>query len=113
MVFIDCISSMAGECREDSKECIFIENPASLEDMVMHVSTLLDKIESGEKFVIMDSLSTLLMYSSTNSVKKFSLFLVNKLRSDGVKGIFVFIEREVPGDLEKALSAMCDKVIYV
>ena len=48
-----------------------------------------------------------------NSVKEFSMFLMNKLRLDGVDGILVIIEKESPDDLKQILIAMCDKAIYV
>lgn len=111
IIFIDCISSMAGE--HGSANCVLVENPAALEEISMHVSSSLSRIESDEKFLIMDSLSTLLIYNSLNSVKEFSMFLINKLRLESIDGILVIIGKEAPEDLKQILIAMSDKVIYV
>ena len=111
IIFIDCISSMAGE--HGSENCVLVENPAALEEVSMHISSSLSKIKSGEKFLIMDSISTLLIYNSLNSVKEFSMFLINKLGLEGVDGVLVTLGKESPEDLKQILIAMCDKVIYV
>jgi len=109
--FIDCISAMAGE--RGGGACTYVENPAAIEEISMHIRSLLDRIESGEKFLILDSLSTLLIYNSKNSVKEFAMFLINKLRLEGVNGVFLIIEKEAPEDIKQILIAMCDKVVYV
>ena len=111
LVFIDCISSMAGERGEGN--CTFVENPAALEEISMYLTFSLDKLESTEKFMIIDSISTLLIYNSLNSVKEFSMFIINKMRLEGVDGVLVVIEKEAPEDLKQSLVAMCDKTINV
>jgi len=111
ILFLDCISAMAGESGNEFFTCI--ENPAAIEEISMHINSLLNKIESDEKFLLIDSLSTLLIYNSIDSVKEFSMFLTNMLRLKGVDGILVIIEKEAPEDLKQILIAMCDKVIHV
>jgi len=111
ILFLDCISSMAGE--RDDMTCTYVENPSSLEEISMHIGSLLDKIDSGKKFLIMDSFSTFLIYNGKNSMKEFAMFLINKLRLEGVGGILVILEREAPDDLKQILIAMCDRVIYI
>ena len=109
LLFIDCISFMSGE--HSAGTCTYIENPAALEEISMHIGSLLSEIESDEKFLIMDSISTLLIYNSPGSVKEFAMFLINKLRLEGVDGILLAIEKELPEDLEQILISMCDKSI--
>lgn len=109
LVFIDCISCMAGE--HTFRECDYVENPAALDEISMHIASLLDKIQSNEKFLIIDSLSTLLIYSSANLVKDFLTFLINKLRRDGIDCIILIIEKEAPPDMKKIIAGMCDKSI--
>jgi len=113
ILFLDCISAMAGEHSSGNEKCIFVENPAALEEISMHINSLTSRIKSDEKFLIMDSVSTLLIYNSTNSVKEFSMFLINKMRLEGLNGMLVIIEKEAPEDLKQILIAMCDKTIYV
>ena len=109
LLFIDCISRMAGE--HPCGECSYVENPSALDEISRHITSLLDKIESNEKFLIMDSLSTLLIYNSANSIKDFLTFLINKLRLEGIDCIILVIEHEAPPDLKSELVGMCDKSI--
>jgi archaellum biogenesis ATPase FlaH len=109
LLFIDCISRMAGE--QPRGKCLYVENPSALGEISLHIASILDKIESNEKFLIMDSLSTLLIYNSANSIKDFLTFLINKLRLEGIDCIILVIEQEAPPDLRSALVGMCDKSI--
>jgi len=111
LLFIDCTSAMAGE--HDGASCTYIENPAALEEIGMQIGSLLDAIKSEEKFLIVDSISALLIYNTAPSIKEFSMFLINKMRLEGVTGILVTIEKDVPEDIKRILIAMCDEVIYV
>ena len=111
LLFIDCISAMAGE--HGNGDCVFIENPASLEEISMHIGSLLEGIESEKKFLVLDSFSSLLIYNNKNSIEEFAMYLINKLRLNNVNGILVVMEKDIPDGLKKILIAMCDKVIYV
>jgi len=111
ILFLDCISCMAGEHGDET--CTYVENPAALEEISMHITSLIDRVDSDKKFLIMDSISTLLIYNTLNSVKEFSMFLINKMRLDEVDGVLVIIEKEAPEDLKQILIAMSDKLISV
>jgi archaellum biogenesis ATPase FlaH len=109
--FIDCISAMAGDC--ENVECTYVETPAALEDIVNQSCSLLERIKSEDKFFIIDSLSALFIYNGLTFVRDFSLFLIKKLREKEVNGILVIIESEVPDDIKKLLTEMCDNSIYI
>lgn len=113
LLFIDCISCMAGEMPGERERCIFIESPTSLEEMAMYIDRLAEQIKTPDKFLFLDSLSTLLIYNSLRSAEEFSHFLINRLRLKGMGGIFVSIEHELPEDLPQVLSQVCDKTIHV
>lgn len=114
IMFIDGISYMSGsmDC-SNKKDCIFIENPAALEEMIMHLTPLINKIKSDKKFLIIDSISTLLIYNDAISLKKFSMSLTNMLRMNEMKGVLMVIEKEAPDELKQILMSMCDKTIHV
>jgi KaiC/GvpD/RAD55 family RecA-like ATPase len=112
LLFIDCISGMGGE-RDGGEICTYVENPAAIEEIIMHVSLSLRKLKSRGNFLIMDSISTLLIYNTLHSMEEFSMFLINKMRLEDVSGILIIIEKQVPEELEQILTAMCDGVIHV
>ena len=113
LFFIDFISCMAGEKVGTRGNCVFVENPTSLEEISMYADELIEKLETPEKFLLLDSLSTLLIYNNAQSVKKFSHFLINKLRMDGMSGIFVTLDEDTSRDLTDTLIHLCDSVITV
>ncbi|ODS34876.1 hypothetical protein BEH94_10025 [Candidatus Altiarchaeales archaeon WOR_SM1_SCG] len=113
LFFIDCITHMANIMPEKNEKCVFIENPASLEEMGMHTERLLGQLKTENKFLFIDSLSTLLMYNNTNSLKEFSHFLTTRLRINGIGGIFVAIKGLSDEDVIETIAMMCDKVIEI
>ncbi len=111
LLFIDCISLMAGD--GTGKGCIFVETPALLQHIRMNIDSLISKPDSREKFLIIDSISMFLIYNEENKVKEFVRFLVNKLKQEKVTGVFITINNEISGDLKRVLTKMCDEVIHV
>jgi hypothetical protein len=110
--FIDCISLMAGKApSQKSENVVFIENPSSLEEVSMYLDKMLIKVQNKKKFLILDSLSSLLIYNTDKSVKEFTHFLINKIRLENVAGIILSIEKKEAEDLVKTLTPMCDAEI--
>ncbi len=62
--FIDCISS-----NKNSEDVLYI-NPRDLDDLNYAINTFIKQIE-GKKFVLIDSLATLLLYNKVDRVAKF------------------------------------------
>ena len=113
LFFIDAISGMVGKSPGEDGRCVFIENPTALEEIGMWTNTLMDRIEVENKFLIVDSLSTMLIYNDVGALKEFSQFLINRLRLAGVSGIFTSIEMEIQMDFYGMMVALCDKTIEI
>lgn len=111
LFFIDTISCMAGKSAGEQGKCVFIENPSALEEVGMWTSILMDRIGNKNKVLIIDSLSTLLIYNESTALTKFSQMLINRLRLQGSSGIFTAIDTEVHEGFQNALTALCDKII--
>jgi KaiC/GvpD/RAD55 family RecA-like ATPase len=112
LIFIDCISKMAGRFPGKKENAVFIDNPSSLEEVGMYAEKILARMP-GERFVILDSISSLLIYNDENSTREFCHFLVNKLRLEKIGGFLLTVEKE---DLEKVielLQPLVDKVIKI
>ena len=113
LFFIDTVSCMAGKFPGEHENCVFIENPTSLEEIGMWTDTLMKRLKIENKFLILDSLSTMLIYNDATSLKKFGQLLINRLRLHESSGIFTSIDMEIQGGLYEALSALCDKTIKI
>ncbi len=106
--FIDCISHAAGIAKLDS-ECIYIESPTMLEKTSMEIMNIFEDLpqkEDAEKYVILDSLSAMMIYNDAETVTEFFYRLINKTRSADVHSINLVVEEE---ELDKYLN----KIIYL
>lgn len=108
--FIDCISRSSGISIID-KECSYIESPTMLEKTVLEIMNIFKGIERDvEKYVIIDSLSSLVIYNDSEVVREFISVLLNKARSYNIHIVTIVIEEEV--DAHKLLQ-MNDKIVVL
>ncbi len=122
--FVDCISKMipapkgislqGPETIEMTKECLFIPSPTRLTEIGIALSEALNTMKNYQnKFLFLDSISTLLIYNSEASVEKFVHFLVTRLRIFGLVGIILSLEKGTNRELIATLTELCDQVVEV
>ena len=107
--FIDCISKEVGVDPEDVGNCIYLDSPKSLTSMSIAIKESIENID-GEKTLILDSLSTLLIYNDARTMGKFSNFLINKMRSMKADAVILTLESDVDKDIIKKIESFVDKV---
>ncbi|MFH1779532.1 MAG: hypothetical protein ABH803_00100 [Candidatus Micrarchaeota archaeon] len=107
--FIDCVSELIHSDTSRSKNVVFV-SPKNLTGISIAISELIKSIE-GRKYVFIDSLSTLLIYNSLGSLNKFSHFLTNRFRSNGVTSVFLSLEGDLDPSFLSTMSKFCDRVI--
>jgi len=108
--FIDCISRSSGISAYD-KECNYIESPTMLEKLALEVINIFKGIEHDvEKYLVIDSLSSLVVYNDSEIVREFVSLLMNRARSENIHIISIVIEEEV--DAHKLLQ-MNDKIVVL
>ena len=111
--FIDCISRAAGLSKTDSN-CIFIESPAHLEKIILEIMDIFSNIEnSTNKYLVIDSLSSLLIYNDTSLVTEFFTHLTNRTRLSDIHTISLAIEEEVDDRINKVLYLRSNRIIKV
>ncbi|MFH0861305.1 MAG: tetratricopeptide repeat protein [Candidatus Altiarchaeota archaeon] len=109
LYFIDCISTMAGKTTDGGENVVFIENPASLEEISMHVDRMLSKVKSGRKFLMFDSLSSLLIYNESKPVEEMAHFIINKLRIDKISALILATSDDSNKPVVKTVLSSCDR----
>ncbi len=110
---IDCVSQMAGKVGEKLESVAYVENPSSLEEISMYVDRMLAKIEGERKFILLDSLSSILIYNNPKSVKEFTHFIINKMRLEGIGGYILTQDKKDAQDLIQTIRPLLDKEIRV
>ena len=110
--FIDAVTrNSIGNAQNIPGVVRFINNPANLTDMGIAVTEVL-KEQSGKKVCIMyDSVSTMLIYLSSENISKFVHFVTNKLRLMDVSGVFLAVEKGLDPLLMSQLTTFVDNVI--
>ena len=109
--FIDCISRAAGLSKTDSK-CIFIESPAHLEKIIMEILNIFRNIgDNVQKYLIIDSLSSLLIYNDAQLVTEFFAHLTNRTRLSDIHSVSIAIEEEMNDSINKIIYLRSDKII--
>ncbi|MEM5836252.1 MAG: hypothetical protein QXR09_01375 [Candidatus Aenigmatarchaeota archaeon] len=112
--FIDAISKSVGGEMKMTKDCLFIPSPSQLTDLAIALTQALESMEHKEnKFIFLDSLSTLLIYNSFEVAAKFVHFVISRLRLFGLVGMIISIEKQIDERMLNILIEMCDKVVEV
>ncbi len=110
--FIDCISRAAGISKVDPN-CIFIESPTMLEKLGLEIINIFKKVdEDTTKYLIIDSLSNLIIYNDPEIVTEFFYHMVNKTRVRNIHTVTLAIEEDVDKYLNK-LIYLNDKILKV
>ena len=109
--FIDCISRAAGLSKTDPN-CIFIESPAHLEKIIMEIMAAFRDLEDNvNKYLIIDSLSSLLIYNDVSLVTEFFTILTNRMRLSDIHSISLAIEEEMDDSVNKIIYLRSNKII--
>lgn len=110
--FIDAVTRNSIGSAENIPGVVrFINNPANLTDIGIAVTDVLRE-NSGKKVCILyDSISTMLIYLSSQNISKFIHFVTNKLRLMDISGIFLAVETGLDPMLMTQLTTFVDTVI--
>jgi hypothetical protein len=112
--FIDAISRIAGESMKMTKDCLFIPSPTQLTDLGIALTQAVESMKHKEnKFIFLDSLSTLLIYNPFEVVARFVHFIITRLRVFGLVGLIISIEKQIDERMLNILIEMCDEVVEV
>jgi hypothetical protein len=112
--FIDAISRVVGGTIKMTKDCLYIPSPTQLTDLAIAMTQAIESMKHKEnKFIFLDSLSTLLIYNSFEVTAKFVHFIVTRLRVFGLVGLIISIEKQIDERMLNILIEMCDKVVEV
>ncbi|MBU4501742.1 MAG: DUF835 domain-containing protein [Nanoarchaeota archaeon] len=108
LFFIDCITKEISE-QKKSKNCYFVGSPNNLTEIAVALDPTFK--EGKNKFVFLDSLDTLTVYNSVESVIKFAHFLTSKVRLHDLSGVMLAVHENSDSRLIMELAQFCDKVI--
>ncbi len=110
--FIDCITRQFGGEEVDTDRCFYLNSPDPTQLQVA-IDRMMDLITADNRFIYLDSLSTISLYKSYESLIKFIRLLTGKIRVRGFIGTMFTLEKEVDEGYFSQLALMCDEIIEV
>lgn len=112
--YIDCISFMVGSASDrETSNIIYIESPSMLENIMLKIDIWLKRIKGENKMLLLDSVNTLAMHNDERLLSEFLHYVINNLRSRGIKTVILSVEGQTPEDIETILRLVCDETIEV
>lgn len=111
--FIDCITETAGGTPTKSEKVLYMASPQSLTDLGVAIDELMHLLKDRKNvYLILDSISMLLIYNNHTSVVEFIHFISSKMRIFNIKGALINIDDQ-NDSIATTLMQFCDKEIKV
>lgn len=108
--FIDTVSRIAGISKSEGN-CTYIESPTMLEKLGLEITNHFKKADDKtEKYLVVDSLSTLMVYNEPEIVTKFFYYLINIARTRNIHSAYLVIEEEEVDKHIRKLINLTDKI---
>ncbi|MDG6218420.1 MAG: hypothetical protein QCI00_03155 [Candidatus Thermoplasmatota archaeon] len=109
--FIDCVSRAAG-IQTNDEHCYFLDSPSQLEQLILVIVNNVKKAgEDQQPIVILDALSTLILYNDGLLVTEFFNHLLNNLYLYNTHTISLCLEEEMNDYMNKMLYLRNEKII--
>lgn len=108
--FIDCISRAAG-ISELQSNCTYVESPTMLEIVSLEIMNNFRGVDDEvEKYVVIDSLSALMVYNDSEVIREFVSLLTSRARSRNIHIVTTLVEEEADSN---RLIQMNDKIVVL
>lgn len=109
--YLDCVSAMTGIAPAPEPGVHFVESPTMLEKIGLRAEQMLKRSGDGPHILILDSLSTLSVYSDVQAVAEMVHTLVTRLRRLHAGAALILVERQAPAGLLDAIAPLCDRTV--
>ncbi|MEK6902435.1 MAG: hypothetical protein AABX02_02500 [archaeon] len=111
--YVDAITALTGRDMPETPRITYLDSPLSLVELNLAIAEKLRGIASNAKFLVMDSISTLLVYNAAQAVEKFCHTVIAKNRTENIMGLFLMVESEENQAVVDTLSQFVDGVIRI
>ena len=111
IIFVDCASILAGD-NPSGERIVLINNPADLTQLALSLTRSIERL--GEKrFLVFDSLTTLLIYSKLGPLTQFTHSLGLMMKTKKVTCFFLAVDQEATKEMLRFLSTIADEFVRV
>lgn len=110
LFFIDGITNVPTIEENSGHSCL--GSGVDLSNLCIAISKAVNR-NADEKFIVLDSLSTLLIYNDPKVVAKFAHLLTEKMRRWNTSGSLLTVEMSSEHGVVSQLAPFCDKVVKI
>lgn len=111
LFFIDCVSKSESSIQKSEKNVSFIDNISDLTSILISIEEAI-KV-SGPKFIVFDSVNSMLIHNKPEVFARFVHSLLTKMRVRLISGFILSFEDETNKEVRAEIAQLCDKVIRV
>ena len=108
--YVDLVTQVATGEPQKKENVVFLASQRNLTDLSITLSEVLNRLE-GKKFVILDSLTTMLLYNDSSTTTQFLQFLANRLRLWNTSSFILTMEGKGEEEVIRVVSQVVDKTI--
>ncbi|MFH1239814.1 MAG: ATPase domain-containing protein [Candidatus Diapherotrites archaeon] len=108
--FIDGITKTTESEIIESEHCRYLESPRDVVDLSFLIDEFLNKIKHPKRFVVIDSISTLMVYNSEQAIKQFAHSVTGKIKSKKASGVIIASD-DTDKDALNSIAHFCDKTL--
>jgi hypothetical protein len=108
LFFVDGITNVPSV--EEAQDHACLGSGIDLSNLCIGISRAVGKL-GEQRFLLLDSLSTLLIYNDSKAVSKFAHLLTEKMRRWNTSGSLFTVEMNAEKDVVSQLAPFCDKVV--
>jgi len=106
--FIDCVTKTITEPKRENN-CVYVSSPNALTELALAITKI---IKADFDNVVLDSLSTLLVYHPSKDVTRFIHSVSNKIRENtNINFILTIASKDKHSDLFKQVQMLVDETI--
>lgn len=110
--FVDCVSRGTGEKFKKQRNALYLDDLKNLIELKLLIQEAIKKIKNKKRFLVIDSLTTLLVYNREKAVEKFIYSVIERDRLKNVQTALL----TTPSTDKRAMdniSQFCDKIIVI
>jgi hypothetical protein len=111
--FVDAITKGTGKKVIFNENVEYVESPRDLTSLSVAIEESYKKLSEKPKFLVFDSISTLLIYNDVSSVERFTHLIIGKLREWKIKGILLMVKSDEHKGVVNSLSQFCDRILEI
>lgn len=93
--FIDAASSQAEVRGKETEKCTYVSKELNIDELTRAIYKMIPKIKGKDKFLFLDSITTLTLYQPLSEALRFAEFLSRTLTKEEIKGVIVNVAKDL------------------